>query len=171
MYNFEIHSTITVTIILEKKLHIMKQVRKKLLLFTGLIIAISACDKLKFKSSCSEFYVKNELSSAVFLRNYKLIDSGYYFSLDSFTIAPNETRKINEDCRNIDSFMPYPKGAYTKIFFANGLSKMDTFSSSGTLYLHDSINIYNAARWTLEGDNKLRKATYTITKKDSLEAR
>ncbi|MFN8266683.1 MAG: hypothetical protein U0T31_01625 [Chitinophagales bacterium] len=149
----------------------MKLRRKTIFFLFGLITTISACDKLKFKSSCGEFYVKNELSSAVFLRNYKLIDSGYYFSLDSFTIAPNETRKINEDCRSIDSFMPYPKGAFTKIFFASGISKTDTFSSSGALYLHDSINIYNIAKWTIEGDNKLRKATYTITKMDSLEAR
>lgn len=172
MYNFAIRKCFAVgVILLENKLSPMEIIKKRNLILFGLMLSIAACDKLKFKSSCGEFYVKNELSSAVFLRNYKLIDSGYYFSLDSFTIAPNETIKINEDCRSIDSFMPYPKGAYTKIFFANGISKTDTFSSSGALYLHDSINIYNIAKWTIEGNNKLRKATYTITKKDSLEAR
>ena len=144
---------------------------RNLLLFLVLSLSLTACKLLDTEISCSEFYVKNELSGNVSLRNYKLIDSGYYFSLDSFTIAPNETRRINQDCRYVDSIMPYPQGAYTKFSFANGLTKIDTFNSPGTLYLHDSINIYYRARWILEGDNKLRKATYIIGIKDSLEAR
>lgn len=144
---------------------------RNITLFAIIILCISACKLVDSQISCSEFYVKNELSSNVLLRNYKFIDSGYYFSLDSFVIAPNETRMINQDCRYVDSIIPYPKGAYTKFFFASGLSKTDTFNSPGTLYLHDSINIYYRARWHIEGDNKLRKATYTITVQDSLEAR
>lgn len=145
---------------------------KKIILITiSTFIVVSSCKILDMKLSCSEFYVKNELSSTVLLKSYKLIDSGYYFSLDSFSIAPNETKLINQDCRYVDSIIPYPKGAYTKLTFANGSTKLDTFNAPGTLYLHDSINIYNKKRWIIEGDNKLRKATYYITLKDSLEAR
>lgn len=136
-----------------------------------IITATAACNILDTEISCSEFYVKNELSSDILFRNYKLIDSGFYFSLDSFVIAPNETKMVNQDCRYVDSIIPYPKGAYTKIFFKNGSSKTDTFSSNGTLYLRDSINVYNKNRWIISGDNKLRKATYIVTLNDSLEVR
>lgn len=146
---------------------------KKTALVTIIIfIIVSSCKIIDSQTGCAEFYVKNELSSNVLLRNYKLIDSGFYFSLDSFVIAPNETIKVNEDCR-IGSVDPFPKGAYTRFFFANNKSKIDTFSRSSSFFDNDSINIYNSKLWVVTSENNglLKKATYTITVNDSLEAR
>lgn len=144
---------------------------KKYLSILAIILTVQSCKILNEQLSCSEFYVKNELSSSVQLNNYKFIDSGFYFTIDSFVIAPGETKLINQDCRYIDSIIPYPKGAYTKFIFSNHKVKSDTFSNSGIIYQHDSINIYNRKLWWIEGDNKLRKATYYINENDSLEAR
>lgn len=77
----------------------MKLRRKTIFFLFGLITTISACDKLKFKSSCGEFYVKNELSSAVFLRNYKLIDSdiiSHWIHLPLPPMKPEKLMKIAE---------------------------------------------------------------------------
>ncbi len=138
-----------------------------------ILLFISSCKLInsQYPISCSEFYVRNDLASGVKLNSYKFIDSGFYFTLDSFIIAPGETKMINDDCRYVDSIQPYPQGAYTKFIFSNNKTKLDTFSGNGVVYLHDSINIYNKANWTITGDNKLRKATYIINAKDSLEGR
>lgn len=146
---------------------------KNITLITIVIVTLlTSCKIIDNQTGCAEFYVKNELSSNVLIRNYKLIDSGYYFSLDSFLIAPNEIVKVNEDCR-IGSVDPYPKGAYTKFFFATGRTKIDSFSRVSGFYDRDSINIYNGKYWTVSSENNglLKKATYSITIKDSLEAR
>lgn len=133
-------------------------------------LGLSACKLIDTEIACSEFYVKNDLSSTVFIRNYKIIDSGFYFSIDSFSVAAGESKLINEDCRYVDSIIPYPNGNFTKLFFVNGKAKADTFSYNGSIYLHDSINIYNKNRWIISGTKKELKAIYTITALDSLEA-
>lgn len=146
---------------------------KRIVLLTVIIfIIISSCKIIDSQTGCAEFYVKNELSSNVLLRNYKLIDSGFYFSLDSFVIAPNETIKVNQDCR-LGSVDPYPRGAYSKFFFANNKTKTDSFSRTPGFYDRDSINIYNSKLWVVTSENNglLKRATYTITVNDSLEAR
>jgi hypothetical protein len=135
-------------------------------------ITISSCKIIESQVSCAEFYVKNELSSTVKMKNYKFIDSGFYFSLDSFLFAPGQIIMVNEDCRN-GSVEPFPNGAYTKFTFINNTSKTDTFSRSSTFFDNDSINIYNNKRWTFETDdvNRLKKATYVISILDSLEGK
>ncbi|MFN8296314.1 MAG: hypothetical protein U0T69_08965 [Chitinophagales bacterium] len=147
--------------------------KKNVLLSIIVFITISSCKIIESQIvSCAEFYVKNELSSTVKMKNYKFIDSGFYFSLDSFLFAPGQTIMVNEDCRN-GSVEPFPNGAYTKLTFINNTSKTDTFSRSSTFFDNDSINIYNNKRWTFETDdvNRLKKATYVISILDSLEGR
>lgn len=146
--------------------------KKIVLLGIVVFITISSCKIIDSQVYCAEFYVKNELSSTVKMKNYKFIDSGFYFSLDSFLFAPGQTIMVNEDCRN-GSVEPFPNGAYTKFTFINNTSKTDTFSRSSTFFDNDSINIYNNKRWTFETDdvNRLKKATYVISILDSLEGR
>ncbi len=146
--------------------------KKIILLSIVVFITISSCKIIDSQVYCAEFYVKNELSSTVKMKNYKFIDSGFYFSLDSFLFAPGQTIMVNEDCRN-GSVEPFPNGAYTKLTFINNTSKTDTFSRSSSFFDNDSINIYNNKRWTFETDdvNRLKKATYVISILDSLEGR
>lgn len=141
-------------------------------LIVFIISILTSCKLIDDQVGCSEFYVKNDLASSVTLKSYKFIDSGFYFTLDSAVIAPNETKLVNQDCRN-GSVDPFPKGAYTKFFFTGGKTKTDTFSRLSTFFDNDSINIYNSKFWVTESlnDNLLNKAIYTISAKDSLEAR